>query len=155
MTDVCDLLWKIKLFRVWRWNRLQSAEHNRVRCALNRFTNSVLLEVRWNRYQSLLFPKVIFVTFGVFKFLFGVIWFTFGETISTSYIGCQSPAPLHWSAMYCTKSALLAIMIPIHLFNNRLQSYIFFFILSLFRRKDFIFSIEMLKSSSQGKIFTK
>ena len=38
--------------------------------------------------------KVIFVTFGVFKFLFGVILNTLGETISISYIGCKSPVPM-------------------------------------------------------------
>ena len=40
------------------------------------------------------FPKVIFVTFGVFKFLFGVIEITFGDTILTYYIGCQSSVPM-------------------------------------------------------------
>jgi hypothetical protein len=39
-------------------------------------------------------PKVIFVTFGENKFLFGVIVITFGETILTYYIGCQSPVPM-------------------------------------------------------------
>jgi len=36
-------------------------------------------------------PRVTKITFGVFKFLFGVIVNTFGETISIYNIGCQSP----------------------------------------------------------------
>ena len=38
-----------------------------------RVHNGSVLLYTWNRCPSLLFPKVIFVTFGVFKFLFGVI----------------------------------------------------------------------------------
>ena len=39
-------------------------------------------------------PRVTKITFGVFKFLFGVIVNTFGETISIYNIGCQSPVPV-------------------------------------------------------------
>ena len=39
-------------------------------------------------------PKEIFVTFGVFQFLFGVFVITFGDTILTYYIGCQSLVPM-------------------------------------------------------------
>ena len=39
-------------------------------------------------------PIVTKITFGVFKFLFGVIVNTFGETISIYNIGCQSPVPV-------------------------------------------------------------
>ena len=39
-------------------------------------------------------PRVTKITFGVFKFLFGVIVNTSGETISTYNIGCQSPVPV-------------------------------------------------------------
>ena len=39
-------------------------------------------------------PRVTKITFGVFKFLFGVIVNTSGETISTSYIGCKSLVPM-------------------------------------------------------------
>lgn len=34
------------------------------------------------------------MTFGEINFLFGVIVNTFGETISASYIGCQSLVPM-------------------------------------------------------------
>jgi len=40
-------------------------------------------------------PKVIFVTFGEFNFLFGVIEIAFGETISVYYIERQSLVPWH------------------------------------------------------------
>jgi len=65
-----------------------------------------------------IFPKVIFVTFGVFKFLFGVIVITFGETILTYYIGCQSPVPSMASDFFyivriSLLSSFLHIRIPI------------------------------------------
>ena len=41
--------------------------------------------------------------FGVFKFLFGVIVNTSGETISTSYIGWQSPVPVAYTSLWHTK----------------------------------------------------
>jgi len=43
-------------------------------------------------------PRVTKITFGVFKFLFGVIEITFRETISIYNIGCQSPVPVAYKA---------------------------------------------------------
>ena len=50
-------------------------------------------------------PKETKITFAVIKFLFGVIVNTFGETISASYIGCQSLVPMAFIFGYSILSA--------------------------------------------------
>ena len=65
-------------------------EFNTIRNAAGRNKKPGLSELSFRNN----IPRVTKITLGVFKFLFGVIVNTFGETISIYNIGCQSPVPV-------------------------------------------------------------